>query len=297
MSRFKAWKVRARKCDLSDKNGCTKLSPTKLRSAEVQKIKDYVLNPDFSHFSICSLAILAKRREDVSVSSAAWYRTIKELNLKPFRKRKYPPNNKTGLRATKPHQYWHLDLTVIKLIDGTRCFVQAVKNNFSRYILPYSVAKQYSGLQTKELLTNALEKAKSLGLSSAPEVYVDGGSKNSNKDVQGLVDLGIIVKKICQIEVDFSNSMIEAFFHRLKNKHLYYVDLTSFEILEKEVRFYIEEANEKILLSALGGLTPLEAIQGKCKEEFTASLMEKQANARLSRINANKSKTCDLCPA
>ena len=45
MSRFKAWKVRARKCDLSDKNGCTKLSPTKMLSTEIQKIKDYVLNP------------------------------------------------------------------------------------------------------------------------------------------------------------------------------------------------------------------------------------------------------------
>ena len=130
MSRFKAWKVRARKCELSDKNGCTKLSPTKMLSAEIQKIKDYVLNPDFSHFSISSLSILAKRNGDVSVSPASWYRVIKEHGLKMFRKRLYPPKNKTGIRAGKPHQYWHLDLTVIKLVDGTRCFVQAIIDNF-----------------------------------------------------------------------------------------------------------------------------------------------------------------------
>ena len=66
------------------------------------------------------------------------------------------------------------------------------------------MTKQYTGLQTKELLTNALENAKNLGLSSVPEVYVDGGRENSNKDVQGLVNLGKIVKTVCQIEVDFS---------------------------------------------------------------------------------------------
>ena len=219
-SRFKAPKVRARKCELADQVGCTKLSPTKLLTAEVQKIKDYVLNPDFSHFSISSLSILAKRNGDVSVSPASWYRVIKEQGLKTFRKRIYPPKNKTGIRADKPHQYWLLDLTVIKLIDGTRCFVQAVIDNFSRYIFSYSVAKQYGGLQTKELLSNALEKAKNFGLSTVPEVYVDGGSENSNSDVQGLLDLGKIVKKICQIEVDFSNSMTQAFFHRLKKKSL-----------------------------------------------------------------------------
>ena len=296
VSRFKAWKVRVRKCELSNKNGCTKLSPTRMLSAEIQKIKDYVLNPDFRHFSISSLSILAKRNGDVSVSPASWYRVIKEHGLKMFRKRLYPPKNKTGIRADKPHQYWRLDLTVIKLVDGTRCFVQAVIDNFSRYVLSYSVAKQYTGLQTKELLTNALENAKYLGLSSVPKVYVDGGSENSNKDVQGLVNLGKIVKTVCQIEVDFSNSMIEAFFHRLKNKHLYYVNLTSFEILEKEVKFYILEANEKIPLSVLGGLTPLEAIQGDDKDTFKATLLEKQNKARKHRLEHNKSISCHICP-
>ena len=181
-------------------------------------------------------------------------------------------------------------------MDGTRCFVQTVIDNFSRYILSYSVAKQYSGLQTKELLTNALEKAKNLGLSSVPEVYVDGGSENSNSDVQGLVDLGKIVKKICQIEIDFLGSMIEAFFHRLKNKHLYFVNLTSYEILEKEVKFYIEEANEKIPLSVLGGLTPLEAILGEDIDALKATMLEKQLTAREHRLEHNKSISCHICP-
>ena len=185
---------------------------------------------------------------------------------------------------------------MIKLVDGTRCFVQAIIDNFSRYILSYTVTKEYGGIQTKKLLTNALQKAKNLGLETVPEVFVDGGSENTNSDVQGLVNLGKIVKTICQIEVDFSNSMIESFFHHLKNKHLYFVNLSSFEVLEKEVRFYIEEANEKIPLQVLGGLTPNEAVRGVGKQNFTASLLEKQATARLNRIQSNKSLTCNLCP-
>lgn len=74
--------------------------------------------------------------------------------------------------------------------------------------------------------------------------------------------------------------MIEAFFQRLKNKYLYYIKLTSFEIFEKEVKFFIDQANEKIPLSVLGGLTPLEAIQGDDKDTFKATLPEKQLTAR-----------------
>ena len=79
-------------------------------------------------------------------------------------------------------------------------------------------------------------------------------------------------------------------------RRLNYVNLTSFEILEKEVKFYIVEANEKIPLSVLGGLTPLEAIQGDDKDTFKATLLEKQQTARQHRLEHNKSISCHICP-
>ena len=90
--------------------------------------------------------------------------------------------------------------------------------------------------------------------------------------------------------------MTQAFFHKLKNKHLYDVNLTSFEILENEVKFYIEEASEKIPLSVLGGLTPLEAIQGDDKNALKDTLLEKQFTASQQRLEQNKSVSCCICP-
>ena len=78
-------------------------------------------------------------------------------------------------------------------------------------------------------------------------------------------------------------------------RRLNYVNLTSFEILEKEVKVCIVEANEKIPLSVLGGLTPLEAIQGDDKDTLKATLLEKQHTARQHRLEHNKSISCHIC--
>ena len=45
-----------------------------------------------------------------------------------------------GLRATRPNEYWHVDLTVIRLLDGTRVYLHAAIDNFSRRILAWKVA-------------------------------------------------------------------------------------------------------------------------------------------------------------
>ena len=58
------------------------------------------------------------------------------------------------------------------------------------------------------------------------------------------------------------------------------------------------EANQKIPLSVLGGLTPLEAIQiqGDDKDTFKATLLEKQHKARQHWLEHNKSISCHICP-
>jgi putative transposase len=40
-----------------------------------------------------------------------------------------------GIRADAPNELWHIDVTIIKLIDGTKAYLHAVIDNFSRRIL------------------------------------------------------------------------------------------------------------------------------------------------------------------
>ena len=47
----------------------------------------------------------------------------------------HPAKPKVGVRTTRPDEMWHIDTTVIRLLDGTRAYLHAVIDNFSRQIL------------------------------------------------------------------------------------------------------------------------------------------------------------------
>ena len=46
------------------------------------------------------------------------------------RRRLYPAKPKQGIRASNPNEYWHIDVTVIRLLGGTRTYLHAVLDNF-----------------------------------------------------------------------------------------------------------------------------------------------------------------------
>jgi len=49
-----------------------------------------------------------------------------------------------GLRTTRADEMWHIDTTVIRLLDGTKAYVHAVIDNFSRRILAWRVADTFA---------------------------------------------------------------------------------------------------------------------------------------------------------
>ncbi len=184
--------------------------PTRLQHSEIHAIKDMVTDEKYQHISIPSLALLGARKKIVTAFITTWHRIIKKFNLMRPGKRVYPLKPKVGIRANFPNQIWHMDLSVIKLTDSTRCYIRAIIDNFSRYVIACSVSTEYGGRKTKELLISAIEKAKSMGMTNSPDLYVDGGSENQNADVNDVIGGNNIQRFIAQIDVDFSNSMIEA---------------------------------------------------------------------------------------
>jgi putative transposase len=46
--------------------------------------------------------------------------------------------------TTRPDEMWHIDTTVIRLLDGTRAYLHAVIDNFSRRILAWRVAETFA---------------------------------------------------------------------------------------------------------------------------------------------------------
>ncbi|RPH40488.1 MAG: transposase [Burkholderiales bacterium] len=277
-ARYHSWIKRQVKCLLPDQSTCPKLSPTKITSKETLAIKELVTAKEYAHFSINSLAMFARRQQMVFASATAWYRIVREFNLRRPGVRVYPPKPKIGIRASEPNQIWHVDVSVFRIMNGAKVYIQAIIDNASRYVLAWEVTQTYGGASTKALIEKALEVANRVSAKVVvPNLFADDGTENQNKDVDSLVKAGKIIRTIAQIDVEFSNSMIEA--------------------VCRAVAEYLTDHNNRIPHYALGGAVPLEVFSGTWTQKSQLLLAEASTTATLQRIEFNRTQKCGLCPA
>ena len=95
--------------------------------------------------------------------------------------------------------------------------------------------------QTCEILKEAGKN-----LDQTPTVVADSGVENVNAGVDQLMADGIVRCVLAQVEVSFSNSMVEAFWRSLRHQWLYLHSLETFTQLEQLIDFYVREQNTKI---------------------------------------------------
>ena len=69
----------------------------------------------------------------------------------------------------------------------------------------------------------------------------DSGVENVNTGVDQLMADGVVRRVLAQVEVSFSNSMIEAFWRSLRHQWLYLHSLETFRQLEQLIEFYGRE--------------------------------------------------------
>jgi hypothetical protein len=81
-------------------------------------------------------------------------------------------------------------------------------------------------------------------------VVADSGSENVNGAVDDLLDDEEWTRVLAQVEVTFSNSMIEAFWRSLKHSWLYLHPLDSFAALRRLTEFYVKAHNGRKRMDA-----------------------------------------------
>jgi hypothetical protein len=96
---------------------------------------------------------------------------------------------------------------------------------------------------------------------------------------------------IAQVEVSFSNSMIEAFWLALKHRWLYLHRLDTLDSVRALVGTYVGDHNDLIPRVELGGRTPTEAYEGRP----APALEEACREARARRLEANRKTSCGVC--
>ncbi len=278
-TRYKAWR-QATDGKLDDQGLCPTVRPTALTPQEVNTMREMTTAPEYRHVSTSTLAILAQRLGRVFVAPATWCRYVRDRGWRRPRKRVHPCTPKVGVRAAKPNELWHVDTTVIRLLDGSKVYMRAVIDNYSRRILSWWLGSSLEPASTAALVADAAKgMANPSVIEHAPQsVMVDGDVENFNAAVDQLVNDGTLKRTLAQTDISASNSMIEAFFRVVKHNWLFLNDLDSIATVRRLVDFYVIEHNTNLPHSALGGRTPDEVYldQG-------ADVPEKLAAARLPR--------------
>jgi putative transposase len=293
-SRFQAWRRRQSAYALDDQSSCPRTSPHRLTLSEVQAIGDLVTSPEYRHVPTGTLAVLAQRLGTVSASPSTWYRLVRKYGWRRPRLRVHPAKPKVGLRATGADEMWHIDTTVIRLLDGTRAYLHAVIDNFSRRILAWRVADTFAPVNSVAVLLEASRGA--TRSTSAPVVVADAGVENVNAQVDELIDTGVLRRLLAFTELKFSNSMIEAWWRSLKHQWLVLHSLDRVATIRRLVAFYVHEHNHVLPHSAFRGQTPDEMYFGT-GDAVPADLTSRAAAARRARVAANRSASCKTCPS
>jgi len=291
-SRYHSWRRSQTGCDLDDQPNCPRVVPTRLTPREVETLREMVENDDYRPMSLRALALHAQRIGKVIASPSTWYRLVRTAGWRRPRIRVYPAKPKIGIRAKAPGELLHLDVTIIRLLDGTRAYLHAVIDNYSRRILSWTLEDRLGAGGTCQILREA-----AVQLNDRAEhaiVVADSGSENVNGAVDDSLDGEELTRVLAQVEVPFSNSMIEAFWRSLKHSWLYLHPLDSIAALRRLIEFYVAAHNEVMPHSAFHGQTPNEMFFGT-GDEVTRKLSAARRSAREERMRANRTAQCGVC--
>ena len=118
---------------------------------------------------------------------------------------------------------------------------------------------------------------------------MDSGIESTNLDVTKLVESGVIRRILAQVDVVFSNSMIESWGRQLKHQWLYLNTLDTIDTARSLVSFFVDQHNRCIPHSAFKGQTPEEmyfATGADVPEKLEAARRSKWCPTRMALSTA-----------
>ena len=292
-ARYRAWRRASHGCGLDDRSSCPMTSPSTLTAAEIRAMREMVTSPDYRHMSLGCLAIFAQREGKLYAAPAIWRKLTRERGWRRPRQRIHPAKPRLGIRAAAPDAIWHIDTTIIRLLDGTKLYLHGIIDNFSRRILSWTLKEKFEPkITTCELLHEA-----AAGLppaASPPTLMVDSGIENINTEVDVLVADELVHRVIAQVDLRESNSMIERWWRSLKYGWLFLNVLDKTTSVRRLVEFYVQQHNHVMPHWALKKLTPDEVYFGT-GVGLQERLEKEHVQAREARLKFNQALNCETC--
>lgn len=129
---------------------------------------------------------------------------------------------------------------------------------------------------------------------ACPTVVADSGVENINSAVDATLASSKLRRVLAQVEVTYSNSIIEDWWRSLKHQWLYLHSLDTMAHLETLIAFIVEEHNAKMPHSAFTGQTPDEMYLGTANS-LPDELVVARGKARERRLAVNRAVSCHRC--
>lgn len=271
------WKFK--KCDIKTRNN--------LLSREKDVIVKLLTDERFKHYSLKSLCFYAKRNNLVFASVTTWYKYKKLNGIDRSRHRIKRKRLGKGAIAKRPNEIWHIDVTQFKLRGGRKLYLQAIVDNYSRFIVDYEFTDRISGQMTSALLKRAFNKY------DVKYLLSDAGTENNNKDVRMLISGKGLRYLIAKRDTYWSNSMVEATFAAIKRKRHDFLSETVVEKVVSEVTDTIREINYVIPHSTLEGGTPHEVFTNFWSKEEIEKMQEEHYSIKLKRTEFQEECACN----
>jgi len=259
---------------------------------EVETIRQMATSEEYRHMPTSTLSRFAQRAGKVYVSASTWLRLIRERGWRRPRTRIHPAKPSVGIRASRPNEIWHMDVTVIRLLNGTKLYLHGVVDNFSRRLLAWRLEEKLSPTTTCAVLAEAAKHLPEA--QSAVTLLTDSGVENVNDTVDQFLFGGILRRVLAQVEIVESNSLVESWWRGLKHSWLFINSLDSRAAVERLITFYVQQYNEVMPHSALYWRTPDEVHFGRA-EDIPNKLAAARREARDARMITNRKTTCETC--
>lgn len=224
MSIFRGWAMETYfKCNNSALKLCSNAYPNQLTHKEITKMHKLLTDTRYMMWPIKSLAYFAKNKALVIAHPNTWYKYVKLFDLERVLVRKQKREYEEGIRATKPDEIWHADVTELRMGNGQIAYIYLVIDNFSRFILSWRISLKLCANIRLETFKEAIYRSKQKGKKRVEtQLIVDGGSENNNKYVNDYLEdyAKNIDKQIALKDIVKSNSMVEYTNRVLKYEYL-----------------------------------------------------------------------------
>jgi putative transposase len=174
---------------------------------------------------------------------------------KPHPQHKIYPYLLKGMSIIRANQVWAADITYIQLARGF-CYLVAIMDWFSRYILSWRVSNTLDADFCVECLEGAFDYGK-------PGIFnTDQGSQfTSNDFTQKLLDRNVRISMDGRGRV-FDNIFIERLWRTVKYQNIYVQDYETLTDVREGLKIYFEFYNMERLHQSLKYQTPWEVYSG-----------------------------------